>query len=577
MPFRCPLLSTFLFCCFMPLSGQTILTAVAPNEGTPNQSLLTGPYQLTPVLAPTSCADVAGVSKLNGAAVQLWNCGGTLATNQYWSLVPATGIYGTGYMVVSLNSGSCLDIIGSSLANGTHLQQWQCLGATHPNQLWQFVPFNGAYELVSLSSGLCLDLPGGNTANGNFLQQWSCGHGQNPNQLWNITPVYGTPPSIPSNPSTSAVPANFFGLSTLNFQSVQPSIPYGTARSWDEYPTLDWADANPVSGVYNFSFIDAFISLNQSRGADMIYTFGRTPQWASSAPTAYTPYGPGQCAPPTNLSDWDKYVTALATHVAGRIHYWEIWNEPQDPHYYCGDIPTLINMAGDAYHIIKSIDPTTQIITPSVTASGGPAWLNQYLQAGGGQFADIMSFHGYWGPVAESIQTVVQSYRSVLAANGQSTKPLWDTEASWAGDPSNVLQGYPQRAAFLTKYYLLQWSDGVSRFVWYAYDGGTWGGLWDPINGLHADGVAYRIVQQWMLGSQMASPCTVDDAQTWTCNLLRNGDHAEVIWNSTTSISLQVSGDYTKQSDLMGNTTSIAGSKIQVGNSPVLLRTDGPF
>ena len=73
-----------------------------------------------------------------------------------------------------------------------------------------------------------------------------------------------------------------------------------------------------------------------------------------------------------------------------RITYWELWNEPQDPEYYCGDMQTMLTMAQHAYQIIKSINPAAQIITPTVTASGGPAWLDAYLSKGGGNFADII-------------------------------------------------------------------------------------------------------------------------------------------------------------------------------------------
>ena len=97
----------------------------------------------------------------------------------------------------------------------------------------------------------------------------------------------------------------------------------------------------------------------------MIYTLGRTPQWASSQPNAPGPYGPGQCAPPSDLSNWDNYVNAIVTHVAGKIKYWELWNEPNDPKYYCGDIPTMVTMAQHAAQIIKSIDPTALVLSPA--------------------------------------------------------------------------------------------------------------------------------------------------------------------------------------------------------------------
>jgi hypothetical protein len=65
-------------------------------------------------------------------------------------------------------------------------------------------------------------------------------------------------------------------------------------------------------------------------------------------------------------------VTAIASHAGTRITYWELWNEPQDPEYYCGDMQTLLTMAQHAYGIIKSINPAAQVITPTGTAADGP-------------------------------------------------------------------------------------------------------------------------------------------------------------------------------------------------------------
>src|SRR5579859_3810185 len=132
----------------------------------------------------------------------------------------------------------------------------------------------------------------------------------------------------------------FFGLTVNDFANVRPLVTFGTTRSWDAYQGLDWAEANPASGQFNFDPLNKFIAINQGRGAEMIYTFGRTPRWASTKPNAPGPYGPGQCAPP-NLTAWDQYVTAVVTSAAGRIHYWELWNEPNFAELYCGDVATM--------------------------------------------------------------------------------------------------------------------------------------------------------------------------------------------------------------------------------------------
>jgi polysaccharide biosynthesis protein PslG len=374
------------------------------------------------------------------------------------------------------------------------------------------------------------------------------------------------------------IPRSLFGMTVLDFQNVTPTVSYGTTRTWDSFPSLDWSDINPAPGVYDFEYLDAFLKVNQERKAEVIYTFGRTPRWASSQPQAPGPYGPGQCAPPTDLRDWDDYVTAIATHAGARIPYWELWNEPQDPDYYCGDTRTLLTMAQHAYRIIKSINPSAQVMTPAASASAGPHWLDVYLSQGGGDYADIMSFHGYCDSEAESIHAVVSQYRDVIAAHGQRGKPLWDSEADWAGDADDVLEGSNSRAAFVAKYYLLQWSDGVSRFVWYAYDGGTWGGLWNASTGVDPDAAAFRIIQQWMAGASMSSSCAADASATWTCTLSRTGGYrALVVWNSTNARTYNVPQEYTDVRDLTGGVRPLSGGTLQVGDSPLLIETGKAF
>ncbi len=382
----------------------------------------------------------------------------------------------------------------------------------------------------------------------------------------------GAPRVSPSLPSAATpVPSSFFGLSLDSFENATSTLPYAAARTWDAYPNIAWSDINSAPGTYNFSDLDKYIALNVGKGRDILYTFGRTPAWASAEPTAPGPYGPGECAPPADLQNWDDYVTAIVTHAAGRIKYWELWNEPDVPDFYCGDIPTMVSMAQQAYNIIKEIDPKAMIVTPSVTVSEGPAWLQSFLSAGGAPYADIISFHGYWSQTAEDINTVIATYKSVMLATGVEGKPLWDTESGWTTSSTQYLTDADSQAAFLAKYYLLHWSGGVSRFYWYAYDGGTWGGLWDQKSGLHSAGTAYGQVAQWMTGAKLTSPCSSDTSGTWTCRFSGpTGTTAEAVWNSQQTVTYAVPTQFTQVWDLKGKKSG-APRHLQVANLPVLL------
>jgi hypothetical protein len=356
-------------------------------------------------------------------------------------------------------------------------------------------------------------------------------------------------------------------LTTLK-SSTSTFLPVGTSRDWDVSPAVDWDDTNPSSGTFIFTGLDAFIAVHP--GQDLIHTLGRTPAWASSKPSAPGTYKPGECAPPTNISDWDAYVTAIVTHAAGRIKYWEIWNEAQDPNFYCGDIPSMVAMAKDAYAIIHQVQPGAQVLSPSVTGVDGPGWFKSYLAAGGGQYADIIAFHGYWLGVAETLPTIVAGYRVNL-----DPKPIWDTEASGASGGSKVPTAQ-QQADFLAKYYLLHWSLGIPRFVWYAYDASPqWGQLY---NGTSMDlaGTAFQQVYDWMVGAQLVSPCSTLPNNTWFCLLKRNGYSAQVIWNSSTPISLAVAYQFTEYRDLQGNIHPILNHTVPIGSTPILIET-GPI
>src|ERR1035438_4616365 len=53
--------------------------------------------------------------------------------------------------------------------------------------------------------------------------------------------------------------SEFFGMTVNDFANVKPRVVFGTTRSWDGSPELDWADANPAAGQFNFTPLNRFI------------------------------------------------------------------------------------------------------------------------------------------------------------------------------------------------------------------------------------------------------------------------------------------------------------------------------
>jgi non-reducing end alpha-L-arabinofuranosidase len=114
------------------------------------------------------CVDNNNASGANGNKVQMWDCDGNTAA-QNWT------VNTNGTLTID---GGCLDITGANYANNTPIELWTCNGGA--NQQWTAT--NG--QLVNPASGKCLDDPASNTTNGTQLILYTCNGGSN--QKWTL-------------------------------------------------------------------------------------------------------------------------------------------------------------------------------------------------------------------------------------------------------------------------------------------------------------------------------------------------------------------------------------------------------
>ena len=413
-------------------------------------------------------------------------------------------------------------------------------------------------------------------------QAQSTGNNRAPKQRSSVnTPVAKGTHGGPAVPSTGGTPLTLFSMhvqSELFSGMPWPMISFGSIRLWDTFTT--WNDLNPSPRTFNWPLLDRWLEAAQQHGVEVLYTFGATPTWASSRRTAKCDYNPGACYPPANIDDWDNFVRAIATHAGGRIKYWEMWNEANQHEYWSGGIPALVTMTQHASAIIKSISPGAMIFTPS--GVGGrldtSAFLNKFLGAGGGAFVDGVAFHGYVNSIPaspENVNGIVDAVQSVMAAHGQGDKPLWDTEGSWG--PADHLTGDDPRMAFVARHYILQWSKGVQRFYWYAWNDKSYGTLYNYAAGtVEKAGIAYAQVESWLVGATLTAPCSVSTESTWTCPLtLEGGASAQILWNAAVNIPETISfvpaSHFTQCTDLDGKVTQLSAGPLRIGGKPVLL------
>jgi hypothetical protein len=368
-----------------------------------------------------------------------------------------------------------------------------------------------------------------------------------------------TPSSNESLPRLEPIPESFFGMHIIidNW----PTVSFSDVRSTG----VSWRKLEPSRGEFDWSPLDFQVSRALARGKKFYYSTGGVPKWWAGT---------------SNIQDFDDFVIALATRYKGKIEAYELWNEPdQDEFVSRSPMSDIVLITKHMHDDIRRIDPAALIASPAVVRI---SWMDGYWNAGGVRDIDVVALHGYPRQNQAEPEIIGSQkalpMRSIMAKYGLSSKPLWDSEASW-GDSSYGIVDPEQQAGFIARFYLLHWSYGFSRYYWYSWDdngdgpGGVgWGTLFNPKTKIALPGArAYQQVHNWMVGATMSTPCSMLADSTWTCTLTRPGGYRAIaVWNSSTSKSYTPADGYKQYVDLSGINHTVQGP-VAIGYNPILL------
>jgi hypothetical protein len=291
------------------------------------------------------------------------------------------------------------------------------------------------------------------------------------------------------------------GATAAYHQVPVPSIGIGTLRLWDS-DGCTWRNIERTHGVFSWSRLDNAVALAEAAGAEIVYTLGCGPDWATTNPGQmaglYVGYNPW---PPSDNAYWTAWCTAVGTRYAGKGIKYEIWNEVNDQvagagvvgSGFMGTVAQLVTLAALAKAAISAVDPTAQFLTPNfvgedgIVSIPGAVTLDAYLAAGGAAHADIVSVHGYntlapW-PKPEGMMTMAKRVKDTCAAHGVAL-PIWNTEwgyGQWVdstGDfrsepgstPYPDVMSDQMGADYITRMLILSWCGGFQRFFFYGLD-----------------------------------------------------------------------------------------------------------
>ena len=217
------------------------------------------------------------------------------------------------------------------------------------------------------------------------------------------------------------------------------------AVNWDQVEP-----SNTTPNNYNWTQPDLAFSGADDSCVTIIATHDMQPSWAAT----YTK-GPVDRVP---LSELQQYFRALVERYDGDgiddapgspvVNYWEMYNEP-DAYCECspggwGKYPgKYAAMLKAVYPVIKDANPNAQVLFGGVLMDNYTEWGGEFyrtffddvLDAGGGDYFDIMNLHTYVGPFSRHYPALGIGEKAAEVRASMSEyrldKPIIITETGW--------------------------------------------------------------------------------------------------------------------------------------------------
>jgi hypothetical protein len=387
-----------------------------------------------------------------------------------------------------------------------------------------------------------------------------------------------------------AIPPEYFGIVIAGVAARQswPLLPTKSVRIFDSV----WWRVEPARDQFDFRLVDQDVDASQEHKVDLDLMLAYSPTWASARPSepvrGHAP--PGSLAEAANIADWENYVRTLAQRYRGRVHTYELWNEPNLS--YSGDIPSLVKLCSAAYRVLKQVDPTITVISPSPAPSDAFPFLRQFLTLGGGSTFDVLGFHFYDNLGNPNINPelflgTTEHIRLLLSQLHLPAKPIWNTESGYYIETSanghHAVRNFPkgvhalsqdQAAAAVARSFILAWASGVTRFYWYAWAEPQYA-LVDDMGATDKPAtVAFRVIAQWLQGTKYVSLTRSSDGLWVLSSTQRNGHPSWIVWSSSQQdikFSVSPSMHPTRVFKLDGTETTLESREILATQLPMLL------
>jgi len=202
---------------------------------------------------------------------------------------------------------------------------------------------------------------------------------------------------------------------------------------------FSWVLVQPRRGEYDWSHYDRLVEACRSEGIEILATLGGhfdsppVPAWAGESLAEIIQKNP---------SDLENFVKAWVQRYRGKIHFWEILNEPKVFHKDLTVSDYVEKILKPCYRIIKKEDPSSRVLPCAFGELPVLGDKEEFWDAARGYY-DFHNMHLYvdWGlfrsqPSAVQEEQAVRDYLALMKKHGEGGKTLWITEIGWWGTAS---------------------------------------------------------------------------------------------------------------------------------------------
>lgn len=230
-----------------------------------------------------------------------------------------------------------------------------------------------------------------------------------------------------------------------------------------------WMRTEKEKGIYDFSWLDEIVDTLIARGMepwlDLVYG---NPLYTELGKTCFGAVGCPPICSEDEMQGWLRYIAATTEHFKGRIHLYEIWNEPDGWWSWKHDeADTKENMdltvhakeygifATRTAQVIKAADPDARIAAGSIAhPAQNLYYIDDILATGLYKHIDALTFHIY-SPFDGERADLIQSIRSVVDLYDPNISIIQgEAGAQTRSDGSGAMKGFAWTKEKQTKYLL---------------------------------------------------------------------------------------------------------------------------